>query len=109
MTSFQQVLAQKAAAAALQKNPETGANPPTPEEVERMSNISNEALVMETFVPPEGSYRAVRLNQVILANGSVWRPYKGFYIPETEEQKQLMAYYAEQGQGAFVEKVETED
>lgn len=60
----------------------------------------NPELVEEVTAPvevPEGAYGAKRLRQFYLADGTKVSPVDGGYIPQSEEEEQMLEYYASKG------------
>lgn len=49
----------------------------------------------DTYVPPPGSYKRGRQHMVIRADGKkLLANLQGYFIPETDEDRELLAYYA---------------
>lgn len=60
-------------------------------------SVEEAVFVPEASAPVQLKYKALRLKRLIKANGQIKLPAAdGFFYPETEEERNLLEYYARQ-------------
>lgn len=52
---------------------------------------------------PEGGYKALRLKQFFLSSGKKVSPVNGYYVPNSQEEEDMLKDYVMRGDGMLVE------
>lgn len=79
------------------RNKTTASTQPVVEETETETEVSTEAEIEQTeTIDRKGWYKADRLQRYARANGVLVFPVNGYFIPEYDEDRELLAYYESQ-------------
>lgn len=62
--------------------------------------------LVDAYTPPVGSYIALALPMIVMKSGKAVYPTYGYYVAQSEEEEEMLAYYDSLNQG-LVELVES--